>query len=77
MPLTAHTNKLADFCSGLTYTPGMYASTAELTTLCDALQKDFPGAYYAPHHRSYGHNALGAYEEMINISKQTTCPLRK
>jgi N-acyl-D-amino-acid deacylase len=56
--------------SGLTYTPGMYASTAELASLCEELAT-FPGAYYAPHHRSYGKNALEAYEEMLQLGRDT------
>lgn len=55
----------------------MYASTEELAALCQALRDDFPGAFYSPHHRSYGHNALGAYEEMIELGKSTGCPIRK
>jgi N-acyl-D-amino-acid deacylase len=56
--------------SGLTYTPGMYASTSELTALCQELAT-FPGSFYAPHHRSYGKGALEAYEEMLQIGRDT------
>ena len=63
--------------SGLTYTPGMYASTSELAVLCQALADEFPGAYYAPHHRSYGHKAMESYQEMLGLSKSTGCPVRK
>jgi N-acyl-D-amino-acid deacylase len=59
--------------SGLTYTPGMYASTAELAALCRTVAA--AGGFYAPHHRSYGLNALAAYEEMIELSRVTGCPL--
>ena len=62
--------------SGLTYTPGMYASTSELAVLCKAMSDEFPGAFYAPHHRSYGHNAIEAYAEMLDLGKQTGCPIR-
>jgi hypothetical protein len=60
-------------CSGLTYTPGMYASTSELAILCKALADDYPGTYYAPHHRSYGFRAIESYDEMIGLGKRTGC----
>ncbi|BEI84893.1 hypothetical protein CcaverHIS002_0502940 [Cutaneotrichosporon cavernicola] len=60
--------------SGLTYTPGMYASTSELGALCRALA-EYPGAYYAPHHRSYGAKAIEAYAEMIGLGEETGCPV--
>lgn len=63
-------------CSGLTYTPGMYASTSELASLCDALAKEFPGAFYAPHHRSYGFQAIESYAEMLGLGETTGCPIR-
>ncbi|MGA7203121.1 MAG: D-aminoacylase [Specibacter sp.] len=59
--------------SGLTYTPGMYATTEELAQLC-AVVADF-GGFYAPHHRSYGKGALEAYDEMIELSRDTGCAL--
>jgi N-acyl-D-aspartate/D-glutamate deacylase len=61
--------------SGLTYTPGMYASTSELAVLCKVLADEYPGAYYAPHHRSYGLNALGSYAEMLGLAEETGCPV--
>ncbi|GMK55642.1 hypothetical protein CspeluHIS016_0206980 [Cutaneotrichosporon spelunceum] len=60
--------------SGLTYTPGMYASTSELGSLCRALA-EYPGAYYAPHHRSYGAKAIEAYAEMLSLGEETGCPV--
>ncbi len=57
--------------SGLTYTPGMYASTSELSVLCSHLAQHFPGSFYAPHHRSYGKGCLGAYKEMLDLGKET------
>lgn len=63
--------------SGLTYTPGMYASNSELASLCQVLASDFPGAYYAPHHRSYGHKAIDAYGEMLELGSRTGCPVRE
>ncbi len=59
--------------SGLTYTPGMYASTAELTALCEVVGR-FDG-FYSPHHRSYGAGALEAYAEMLRVTRDSECPL--
>lgn len=59
--------------SGLTYTPGMYASDAELTELCRVVAR-YDG-YYCPHHRSYGAGALEAYEEMIALTREAGCAL--
>ena len=59
--------------SGLTYTPGMYASTAELRALCEVVAAR--GGYYSPHHRSYGAGALDAYAEMIDVCRNSGCAL--
>ncbi|OZF29533.1 D-aminoacylase [Rhodococcus sp. 14-2483-1-2] len=59
--------------SGLTYTPGMYADTSELRALCEVVA-DF-GGFYAPHTRSYGAGALDAYQEMLDLSRDTGCAL--
>jgi len=59
--------------SGLTYTPGMYATTEELAQLCSVVAEF--GGFYAPHHRSYGKGALEAYDEMIELSRDTGCAL--
>jgi len=59
--------------SGLTYTPGMYAQTEELAGLLRTVGE--LGGFYAPHHRSYGKGALGAYAEMISLSRDTGCAL--
>lgn len=59
--------------SGLTYTPGMYATTEELAQLCSVVGEY--GGFYAPHHRSYGKGALEAYDEMIELSRTTGCAL--
>jgi len=59
--------------SGLTYTPGMYADTAELVELCRVVGAR--GGYYSPHHRSYGAGALEAYAEMVDVSRRADCPL--
>lgn len=59
--------------SGLTYTPGMYATDAELTELCRVVAR-YDG-YYCPHHRSYGAGALEAYEEMVSLTRDAGCAL--
>jgi N-acyl-D-amino-acid deacylase len=59
--------------SGLTYTPGMYAGTGELVTLCEVVGQH--GGYYSPHHRSYGAGALEAYAEMVDVARRSGCPL--
>ncbi|MCT1477984.1 family 20 glycosylhydrolase [Microbacterium sp. p3-SID336] len=59
--------------SGLTYTPGMYADTAELEALCRVVAER--GGYWAPHTRSYGGAALEAYAEAIEIGRRTGCPV--
>ncbi|GGJ09120.1 N-acyl-D-amino-acid deacylase family protein [Streptomyces brasiliensis] len=59
--------------SGLTYTPGMYASDAELTELCRVVARY--GGYYCPHHRSYGAGALEAYAEMVELTREAGCAL--
>ncbi|MCN9244476.1 D-aminoacylase [Streptomyces sp. RY43-2] len=59
--------------SGLTYTPGMYATNAELTELCRVVAAY--GGYFCPHHRSYGADALAAYEEMVTLARESGCPL--
>ncbi|MGW3566951.1 N-acyl-D-amino-acid deacylase family protein [Streptomyces sp. NPDC000941] len=63
----------AGLSSGLTYTPGMYASDAELTELCRVVAA-YDG-YYCPHHRSYGAGALEAYEEMVALTREAGCAL--
>lgn len=59
--------------SGLTYVPGMFADTAELTRLC-RIVAGF-GGFYAPHTRSYGAGALEAYAEVIAIAEAAGCAL--
>ncbi|MCI1017543.1 family 20 glycosylhydrolase [Microbacterium sp. C5A9] len=59
--------------SGLTYTPGMYADTAELEALCRVVAER--GGYWAPHTRSYGGAALDAYREAVDIGRRTGCPV--
>ncbi|MEV8251867.1 family 20 glycosylhydrolase [Microbacterium sp. NPDC076768] len=59
--------------SGLTYTPGMYADTAELEALCRVVAER--GGYWSPHTRSYGGGALDAYREALDIGRRTGCPV--
>ncbi|MDI5963981.1 N-acyl-D-amino-acid deacylase family protein [Streptantibioticus silvisoli] len=59
--------------SGLTYAPGMYADTAELTALCRVVARH--GGYWCPHHRSYGAGALAAYQEVIDVARSAGCAL--
>ncbi|MBL1078027.1 D-aminoacylase [Nocardia sp. 2] len=59
--------------SGLTYTPGMYADTAELAALCEVVAE--AGGFYAPHTRSYGAGALESYAEMMGLARSTGCAL--
>jgi N-acyl-D-amino-acid deacylase len=59
--------------SGLTYTPGMFADTAELVALCRVVAAG--GGYYSPHQRSYGAGALEAYAEMIDVARRSGCAL--
>lgn len=54
----------------------MYASTSELGVLCKALADEYPGAFYAPHHRSYGFKAIESYAEMLDLGSSTGCPVR-
>ncbi|WP_449407744.1 family 20 glycosylhydrolase [Microbacterium maritypicum] len=59
--------------SGLTYTPGMYADTAELEALCRVVAER--GGYWSPHTRSYGGAALDAYREALDIGRRTGCAI--
>lgn len=59
--------------SGLTYTPGMHASTQELEALCRVVAER--GGYWAPHTRSYGAGALEAYREALEIGRRSGCPV--
>jgi hypothetical protein len=41
------------------------------------LSDEYPGAYYAPHHRSYGLRAIESYQEMLDLGEATGCPVRE
>ncbi|MGC0252375.1 N-acyl-D-amino-acid deacylase family protein [Pseudactinotalea sp. Z1748] len=55
--------------AGLTYVPGMFATTDELVELCRVVAEH--GGYFCPHHRNYGPQALEGYAECIDIAKQS------
>ncbi|MFB9660979.1 amidohydrolase family protein [Glycomyces mayteni] len=59
--------------AGLSYTPGMYAATAELVELCTVVAQY--GGYFGPHQRSYGAGAMEGYAEMIQIAREAGCAL--
>jgi N-acyl-D-amino-acid deacylase len=59
--------------AGLSYTPGMYADTAELVELCKVVAQY--GGYFGPHQRSYGAGAMEGYAEMIQIAREAGCAL--
>ena len=58
---------------GLGYTPGMYATSSELTEVSRTAGE--LGGFFATHHRSYGAGALEAYSEMIDVSRASGCPV--
>jgi len=70
---TAMAQGAVGLSAGLTYTPGMYADSAELLALCTTVGE--LGGFFAPHHRSYGRGALEAYAEMIDLTTRARCPL--
>lgn len=70
---TAMAEGAVGLSAGLTYTPGMYAGSAELQALCATVGE--LGGFFAPHHRSYGRGALEAYAEMIELTTRAGCPL--
>lgn len=59
--------------SGLTYVPGMFADADELVALAEVVAQH--GGYYAPHQRSYGAGAIGAYAEMVDVARRSGCAL--
>lgn len=59
--------------TGLTYTPGAYASDDEIVELCRELRPF--GGFYCPHHRNYGRYALQGYADSIAIARRAGVPL--
>lgn len=54
--------------TGLTYTPGMYASDDEIVDALAAV-REF-GGYYCPHHRNYGSRVIESYIDCIDIARR-------
>jgi N-acyl-D-amino-acid deacylase len=59
--------------TGLTYTPGMYASDDELVDALDAVRRI--GGFYCTHHRNYGSQVLEAYRDCITVARRANVPL--
>jgi N-acyl-D-amino-acid deacylase len=59
--------------TGLTYTPGMYASDEELVHALAAVRE--VGGYYCPHHRNYGVEVVAGYKACIRIAQEAGVPL--
>jgi N-acyl-D-aspartate/D-glutamate deacylase len=61
------------FCTGLIYTPGMYATTDELAELAEVAAKR--GGFYASHIRGEGTELLSSVDEAIEIGKRAKLPV--
>ena len=59
--------------AGLTYAPGMFADDGEIVDLCRAMAGT--GAFYCPHHRSYGVGAVEAYAAAIACAEAAGVPI--
>ena len=59
--------------TGLTYTPGMYATDDEIVELCKVIRPY--GGYYCPHHRNYGMYAIKGYSDSIEIARRAGIPV--
>lgn len=59
--------------AGLTYAPGMYATDDEIVALCSTMAGT--GAFYCPHHRSYGRGAVEAYAAAIACAEAAGVPI--
>ena len=59
--------------TGLTYTPGMYASDAELVDALAAVAEH--GGYYCPHHRNYGADVIAGYQACLDVAEAAGVPL--
>jgi N-acyl-D-amino-acid deacylase len=53
--------------TGLQYVPALFARTHELSELCSVVAEH--GGFFAPHIRSYGADALDAYDECFAIQR--------
>ena len=59
--------------TGLTYTPGLYASDDELVDALGAVREI--GGYYCSHHRNYGAQVMQAYLDCIAVARRAAVPL--
>ena len=59
--------------TGLTYTPGMYASDDELVDALAAVRRI--GGFYCTHHRNYGARVLDGYRDSIAVARRANVPL--
>ncbi|WP_017613006.1 N-acyl-D-amino-acid deacylase family protein [Nocardiopsis salina] len=59
--------------SGLTYTPGMYATDDEIVALLAPVRE--AGGYYCPHHRNYGSRVVESYQECLDVARNAQVPL--
>ncbi|MFJ9740331.1 amidohydrolase family protein [Streptomyces sp. NPDC101166] len=59
--------------SGRTYSPGRYAGGAELTELCRVVASY--GGYHCTRHRSCGPGAVDACADMVEVARNSGCPL--
>lgn len=55
--------------AGLTYVPGMFATTDELVALCEVVA-EYDGLY-VPHHRNYGSDVIGGFAECFEIARRS------
>ncbi|WP_159944167.1 N-acyl-D-amino-acid deacylase family protein [Nocardiopsis sp. FR6] len=54
--------------TGLTYTPGMYATDDEIVALLEPVRA--AGGYYCPHHRNYGSRVVESYQECLEVARR-------
>ncbi|WP_433699480.1 N-acyl-D-amino-acid deacylase family protein [Nocardiopsis sp. CA-288880] len=59
--------------SGLTYTPGMYATDDEIVALLAPVRA--AGGYYCPHHRNYGSRVVESYRECLDVARRAQVAL--
>ncbi|MFE6448551.1 N-acyl-D-amino-acid deacylase family protein [Nocardiopsis dassonvillei] len=59
--------------TGLTYTPGMYATDDEIVALLEPVRA--AGGYYCPHHRNYGSRVVESYRECLEIARRAQVAL--
>lgn len=59
--------------TGLTYTPGMYATDDDIEHALGAVREI--GGYYCPHHRNYGSRVVEGYLECIELARRARVPL--